>query len=61
MITNTRRDFQNIRKRIMYRIAYYDRVKQCTAVFRNSRGLLNNIRQIKQIHGVNQFIIMKSQ
>jgi hypothetical protein len=33
----------------MYRIAYYNRVKQRTAVFRNSRGLFNNIRQIKQI------------
>jgi hypothetical protein len=28
-------------------------------VFRNSRGLFNNIRQIKQIHGVNQFIIYR--
>jgi hypothetical protein len=29
------------------------------AVFRNSRGLFNNIRQIKQIHVVNQFIITR--
>jgi hypothetical protein len=41
----------------MYRIAYYNRVKQRTAVFRNSRGLFNSIRQIKQIHCVNQFIV----
>jgi hypothetical protein len=46
--------------RIMYRIAYYNRVKQRTAVFRNSHGLFNNIRQIKQIHYVNQFIVMRS-
>jgi hypothetical protein len=46
MITYIRSDFQNIRKRIMNRIAYYNRVKQRTAVFRNSRGLFNNIRQI---------------
>jgi hypothetical protein len=44
----------------MYRIAYYNMFKQRTAVFRNSCGLFNNIRQIKQIHGVNQFIIMRS-
>jgi hypothetical protein len=44
----------------MYRIAYYNRVKQRTAVFCNSRGLFNNIRQIKQIHCVNQFIVMRS-
>jgi hypothetical protein len=30
-------------------------------VLRNSRGLFNNIRKIKQIHGVNQFIIMRSE
>jgi hypothetical protein len=29
-------------------------------VFRNSRGLFNNIRQIKQIHCVNQFIEIDS-
>jgi hypothetical protein len=60
MITDIRWDFPDIRKRKKYRIAYYNRVKQCTAVIRNSRGLFNNIRQIKQIHGVNQFIIMRS-
>jgi hypothetical protein len=43
----------------MNRIVYYNRVKQRTAVFRNSRGLFNNIRQIKQIHCVNQFIVMR--
>jgi hypothetical protein len=35
-------------------------IQDDTAVFRNSRGLFNNIRQIKQIHGVNQFIIKQS-
>ena len=44
------------KKNNVYRIAYYNRVKQRTAVFRYSRGLFNNIRQIKQIHGVNQFM-----
>ena len=61
MITYIRWDFQNIRKRIMCRFAYYNRVKQRTTVFRNSRGLFNNIRKIKQIDGVNQFIIMRNE
>jgi hypothetical protein len=39
MITYIRWDFQNIQNIIMYRIAYYNRVRQRTAVFRNSRGL----------------------
>ena len=59
MIPYMRLDFQNFRERIMYRIGDYNSVK-CTAVFRNSRGLFSNIRQIKLIHGVNQCIIMRS-